>query len=331
MGKPLTYVTPSIRDDKVIVKIVEDDIKRQKEVWNSALIGYVLGDTPYVRSMENYVNTVWNFVDKPKILYHEEGYYIFKFQTVEDRDLVLQSGPYTYHNKPMILRNWEIDFYFDPECLSTVPLWVKFPGLPVGYWSPEALGKLASGIGKPLYTDETTVDMERISYARVLIEVDVAQPLPECIELDTPFGTFQQQVTYDWRPKFCVDCIKFGHDAEDCWKIKSGAKEETYQEVAKRRRRRNRKKKPIWIAKELEENKVAQQDEIQPVEEEGETQQSVAQIQNMQGQPNDQEINTKAKGKSKVVQKPVMQDPVMIMKANRYSVPRIDESKTTGE
>ncbi|OIT24741.1 hypothetical protein A4A49_36675 [Nicotiana attenuata] len=170
MGKPLTCVPPSMRDGKVVVKIVEDDIKAQQEKWNSALIGYVLGDTPYVRSMDNYVNT------------------------------------------------------------QTIPLWVKFPGLPVGYWSSEALGKLASGIGKPLYTDKTTADMERISYARVLIEVDVAQPLPECIEIDMPFGTFQQQVTYDWRPKFCVDCIKFGHDAENCRRIELGAKENTYQE-----------------------------------------------------------------------------------------------------
>ncbi|XP_019230721.1 PREDICTED: uncharacterized protein LOC109211625 [Nicotiana attenuata] len=280
MGKPLTYVPPSIRDGKVVVKIVEDDIKTQKEVWNSALIGYVLGDTPYVRSMDNYVSTVWNFVAKPKILYHEEGYYIFKFQTIEDRDLVLQSGLYTYHNKPMILRNWEIDFYFDPECLSTIPLWVKFPGLPVGYWSPEALGKLASGIGKPLYTYKTTADMERIYYARVLIEVDVAQPLPECIELDTPFGTFQQQVTYDWRPKFCVDCIKFGHDAENCRRIEPGTKEDTYQEVTKRKRRRNRKKRPVWMVKVLEENHGANQEETQHVAAEGEAQQNAFQQQN---------------------------------------------------
>lgn len=114
----------------------------------------------------------------------------------------MHAGPYTYHNKPLILRNRELDFYFDPDCLSTIPLWVKFPGLPVGYWSPEALSKLASGVGKPLYTDRITAEMERISYARVLIEVDVSQPLPVCIEIDTPFGVFQQQVTYDWRPNF---------------------------------------------------------------------------------------------------------------------------------
>lgn len=63
-----------------------------------------------------------------------------------------------------------------------------FPDLHIRYWSPEALSKLASGVGKPLYTDKFTAELEKISYARVLVEADVSQPLPECIEIDTPFG-----------------------------------------------------------------------------------------------------------------------------------------------
>ncbi|XP_019225902.1 PREDICTED: uncharacterized protein LOC109207438 [Nicotiana attenuata] len=170
-----------MRDGKLVVKIVAEDIKYQEEFWTSTLIGYVLGDTPFARSMDNYVATVWNFVTKPKILYHDKGYYIFKFHTVEDRDLVMHTG------------------------------------LPVGYWSPEALSKLASGVGKPLYTNKFTAELKKISYARALVEADVTQSLPECIEIDTPFGVFQQQ------------------------------------EVATKRRRRNRKKPkangPVWQAK----------------------------------------------------------------------------------
>nr|XP_009596522.1 uncharacterized protein At4g02000-like [Nicotiana tomentosiformis] len=169
---------------------------------------------------------------------------------IEDRDLVLRAGPYTYHNKPFILKNWEIDLYFDLECLSTIPLWMKFPGLPVGYWSPKALSKLASGVGKPLYTDKFTTELEKISYARVLIEADVSQPLLECIQIDTPFLVFQQHVTYDWRPKFFVECIKLFHDSNNCRRINVETKEETYQEVSKRKMRRNRKKGPTCQAKE---------------------------------------------------------------------------------
>lgn len=90
-------------------------------------------------------------------------------------------------------------------------------GLPVGYWSGEALSKMATAIGKPLYTDNFTASIERISYARILVETDVSQPLIDSIEIVTPSGTFQQPVEYEWRPSFCTDCMKFRHNVEKCW------------------------------------------------------------------------------------------------------------------
>lgn len=161
MGKSLTYIPPITRDGKINVKIEEIDIKAQESYWKSALIGYMIGDNPYMNSMDNYVTNVWGFVSKPRYMLHDEGYYIFKFNTIEECDLVLKSGPYTYHNKPFILQNWKIYFIFNPECITVTPLWVTFPGLPVGYWSTEALSKVASVVGKPLHTDNYIASMEK--------------------------------------------------------------------------------------------------------------------------------------------------------------------------
>nr|XP_033511710.1 uncharacterized protein LOC117276494 [Nicotiana tomentosiformis] len=168
--------------------------------------------------MDNYVTNVWNFVVKPKILYHNEGYYIFQFQSIENRDLVLHVEPYTYHNKPFILQHWKIDFYFNPECLSIIPLWVKFPGLPLAYWSTEALSKLANIVGKPLYTDRVTTEIEKASYARVLVETNVSHPLPE-----------------------------------KCWIKEKHENEEEFKDQPRRRRRNKNRKKQItlqWVQKE---------------------------------------------------------------------------------
>ncbi|KAM3305836.1 putative protein isoform X2 [Capsicum chacoense] len=90
-------------------------------------------------------------------------------------------------------------------------------GLSVGYWSTKSLSKLASAVGRSLHTDSFTTSMERISYARILIELDVSQPFVEKIDLATPYGEFQQTVEYDWIPKFYKHCMKFGHCSKDCW------------------------------------------------------------------------------------------------------------------
>ncbi|XP_019259008.1 PREDICTED: uncharacterized protein LOC109237193 [Nicotiana attenuata] len=206
-----------MRDGTFVVQIEAEDTKEQEIYWSTTLIGFVLGDNPYEKAMNNYVTNVWNFVEKPQILYHEDGYYIFRFENTEDRDLVLQAGPYTYHNKPFVLQQWEMDFNFDPGSVSVIPLRITFPSLPLGFWSTEALSKLASVVGKPLYANKITAEMEKVSYARVLVETDISQPLPDSFEMQTKRGVIVQQIEYEWKPKFYCDCIRFGYNSNECW------------------------------------------------------------------------------------------------------------------
>ncbi|KAH0695862.1 hypothetical protein KY289_013344 [Solanum tuberosum] len=95
----------------------------------------------------------------------------------------------------------ELNFEFNPDCITSIQLWVTFPDLPIGNWSSEALSKVASAIGKPLHTNVCTTSMTRISYARVLVKMDVAQPLVHMIDISTLYGEFQQDVEYEWRPR----------------------------------------------------------------------------------------------------------------------------------
>ncbi|KAK4734081.1 hypothetical protein R3W88_008342 [Solanum pinnatisectum] len=141
----------------------------------------------------------------------------------------MHAGPYTYHNKPFVLQNWEASFMFDTECITTIPLWVNFPGLPVGYWSAKC----------------HKLRMNRISYARVLVEVDISQPLVEIVTLDTHHGSFHQDVTYKLRPKFCSDCLKFGHATKDYWAKPYYPLAEEFKEAPKRKRRGRRRHKTI--------------------------------------------------------------------------------------
>lgn len=70
---------------------------------------------------------------KAKVLMHDDGYFIFRYNTEEDKDLVIHSGAYYFNNKPIILRPGELDFEFDKAMLSVISIWVKLRGLPIGY------------------------------------------------------------------------------------------------------------------------------------------------------------------------------------------------------
>ncbi|XP_019265727.1 PREDICTED: uncharacterized protein LOC109243273 [Nicotiana attenuata] len=115
-------------------------------------------------------------------------------------------------NKPIIVKVWSADFDFTKEVLQTIPVWVKYPNLPLNCWGQKSLSRISSGAGVPLYADACTTQIDRISYARVLVEMDVTKELPTSIKVTDPNGReFMQEIAYDWVPEFCTKCIKVGH------------------------------------------------------------------------------------------------------------------------
>lgn len=73
-----------------------------------------------------------------------------------------------------------------------IPIWVIFPRLPLGYLSVRSLSKLASAIGIPLYIHGFTENVGKISYARVLIVMDLAKRLSDVIVVETPSGPWDR-------------------------------------------------------------------------------------------------------------------------------------------
>ncbi|KAI5652558.1 hypothetical protein M9H77_29745 [Catharanthus roseus] len=65
------------------------------------------------------------------------------------------------------------------------------------------------------------VDDNRISYARVLVEVDIAKDLVSEVAIKMTYGNRRiQQVVYENVPKFCSTCEVLGHSLDRCHKNK---------------------------------------------------------------------------------------------------------------
>ncbi|KAJ6973816.1 hypothetical protein NC653_033978 [Populus alba x Populus x berolinensis] len=108
-------------------------------------------------------------------------------------------------------------FNFGRDEMSCVPVWVKFPNLPLKCWSPRCLAKIASKLGTPIQSDQLTCNMLRISYARVLVELDLRADLKSSIVINLPNGTtLNQPVIYETLPRFCTLCKVLGHKTGAC-------------------------------------------------------------------------------------------------------------------
>jgi len=107
------------------------------------------------------------------------------------------------------------DFQFTK--LTTMPIWVRFPNLPLRCWSHICLSKIASMVGKPIHYDGPTTQMSRVSYARVLIEIDLLSDLPSTVTVILPNGnTLVQQLVYESLPRYYKQCKSLGHSTLTC-------------------------------------------------------------------------------------------------------------------
>lgn len=67
--------------------------------------------------------------------------------------------------------------------------------------------------GKPIRTDECTLKHTTVAFARILVKIDVSQPLVKQVGLKSPTGILIEQVIeYEWIPIFCHKCQCLGHD-----------------------------------------------------------------------------------------------------------------------
>lgn len=209
----LNCVTPEVVDGYLVVKLDKIEVGKEEKKWRNALIVYVLGHMPGYNYMRRYVGQIWSNVSSPDLFYHDKGYYVVKFKSEEDMNEIFYTGPYSMNNRPLILKKWCPNFDFSAEFLTEVPLWVKFPRLPVSCWSGDSLSRIANALGVPLFADEYATNQSRISFARMVIEVNVTKPIPESIAVMDPSGqVFHQPVLFDWKPKYCEKCLTVGHN-----------------------------------------------------------------------------------------------------------------------
>lgn len=132
---------------------------------------------------------------------------VFKVDSEEDRQKILDGGPYIIYGRPLILKNIPPLFEFGVYTNTIVPVWVTLLRLLVDLWNAQVLAKIYSKIGKPLCINAMIGRKERISYARVLVEMDIAKDLVKEVPIKLPNGKLREQyVIYEHLPKSCSPC-----------------------------------------------------------------------------------------------------------------------------
>ncbi|KAK9756010.1 hypothetical protein RND81_01G066800 [Saponaria officinalis] len=167
-GMSLFFSEESHKSEEIDIEL--DDIKDELKLWEFTLMGNVLGAKPSLKQISDFLDKSWKSIIAPIVQYYRKGWFSFRFSSLEAMNNVLKAGPW----------RWSPTFSFEMEQVSVVPIWALFPGLDPYLWSDI-----------PLFADKITTCKARLSFARVMVEVDVALPLPEYLMLNSPMNGYR--------------------------------------------------------------------------------------------------------------------------------------------
>ena len=147
---------------QIISEVVRENIGTWKEM---APIGKFVGIWPREKDLIKWINGVW----KPKGHYDlqlgSKGFFTIIFFNQEDRDRILEGGPYFFFSMGLYLRPWKERFNPETEDMTVAPVWIRLFSLPGEYWDLETLRDIGNSLGEFIKVAEQTKLQRYTSFA----------------------------------------------------------------------------------------------------------------------------------------------------------------------
>ncbi|KAK8951230.1 Cold shock protein 1 [Platanthera zijinensis] len=199
---------------------MDDDIVDQNiGKFDNALVGKLLGCRLQFSYLNAELRQKWLLFGEFQLILMRDDCFICIFNSLTARDSILRGGPWFINGHVIGLDTWSPDF--NPSCMKGLftPIWVRLPSLPLIFWDPTNLGRIASMVGEPLWMDSVTSSWgpdSPVMYARVCVKADLSKPLPPGVWVHSKYQSFFQATEYEGLPSQCYHCGCVGHSMKTC-------------------------------------------------------------------------------------------------------------------
>ncbi|XP_057770861.1 uncharacterized protein LOC130990652 [Salvia miltiorrhiza] len=175
---------------------------------------------------------LWGISPNWKLIPLGKGYYTFVFQNDTDKALAKSKYVWEVINGHLRVREWSRNFDPFKEHSSLANVWVRIHYLPIEYWHEEVIAGVARYVDHPIRIDGASTTRDFGQFARVLVELNMAKPLPNTLLFDADDHAFHIEFSYEQLPHYCPRCKIMGHSPDKCQKIKPTQVKERRMEVA---------------------------------------------------------------------------------------------------
>lgn len=195
-------------------------LDREGFLFDHALICRFTKTWPKLCDLHGWVSNKWKaFVeDEISIFPCAKGFFILEFESKEDKELVLENGPWFYEGDFLCMKPWFPEFDPHTKIFTTTFLWVRLPHLPIQFWELDCLRAIGNSLGRYHCSSEETINYQNSTCACICIEMDFANGLPSEILLKVGNRCRRQPIDYEKIAFRCRKCFSTKHISSQCQK-----------------------------------------------------------------------------------------------------------------
>ncbi|KAA8542125.1 hypothetical protein F0562_023277 [Nyssa sinensis] len=121
------------------IKLTSRTIKRIRQPWNNCLIVKLLGKPVGYKMLITRVARLWSLQGDFEAIDLGFGFFLFKFDMVEDCVHVFSECPWIIMDQYLTVRRWKLDLPTSSAEVMITAMWIHFPGLPIEYYDEKVL------------------------------------------------------------------------------------------------------------------------------------------------------------------------------------------------
>ena len=180
--------------------------------WKISVILKLIGRPLGYQALQTRLADIWRPTGTTHLIDLGYGFFIMHFDVLKDYHHALMDGPWFVGDQYLHVQTQETDFHPQIAKISTTAVWICLEQLPIEYYHPEFLKHVRKKLGKLLKFDAITSAAIRGRYARVCVQINMANSLPKHVKI----GFFQQDIVYENLPMLNYRCSRLDHRETHC-------------------------------------------------------------------------------------------------------------------
>jgi len=200
------------------IQVAQASLNEALIFFESALICRFNGFWPRFTALHSWISKVWKPVISNAINIYPcvRGFFIVDFENFESRQCILDSGLWFWENSGLFMKPWNPSFDPSTTVITSTPVWVRLPNLPLHLWNFSLLKTIGNAIGKFYCRCSETKEHSRTTYSHICVEMDFNTGLPAEINLTSKDYVWNQKLDYESVLFRCRSYFETGHLAKNC-------------------------------------------------------------------------------------------------------------------